>query len=249
MQARMGTMGAMESTSRRRAFQAGLAVLFLLPAGCQQQMASQPSYKPLDPSTFYPDGRSARPLVAGTVPRGHLRTDVQLFAGTRHRVSRAPVNGPWAQALRLLGGAGAGPLGFLATLNTQEDFVATFPFPITEDVMKRGHDRYMIYCVVCHDALGTGHGKIVERGYTPPPTYHSDRLRTVAVGHLFAVITEGYGSMPDYREQVPPRDRWAIVAYIRALQLSQHFPEKNMTPDMREKRKEQQPGGAGGKAE
>ncbi len=92
----------------------------------------------------------------------------------------------------------------------------------------------MIYCIVCHDARGTGRGKIVERGYTQPPSYHIERLRTVAVGHFFDVITNGYGSMPDYKQQIPPRDRWAIAAYIRALQLSQHFPKDQLPADLRE---------------
>jgi mono/diheme cytochrome c family protein len=206
----------------------GLTICLLTAAGCQQRMASQPSYKPLDPSTFHADGRSARLLVDGTVPRGHLRTDVELFEGTRHRRNRNPVLGPTAQALHLFGGAAAGPFALLATASGEQDFVDAFPFPITQEVLQRGHDRYMIYCVVCHDPLGTGRGKIVERGYTPPPTYHQERLRSVAVGHFYAVMTEGYGSMPDYREQIPPRDRWAIAAYIRALQFSQHFPEREL---------------------
>jgi mono/diheme cytochrome c family protein len=91
----------------------------------------------------------------------------------------------------------------------------------------------MIYCVVCHDPLGTGRGKIVERGYTKPTSYHIPRLRSVPVGHLFAVISEGYGSMPSYAGQIEPRDRWAIVAYVRALQLSQHFPAAQLTPEMK----------------
>jgi mono/diheme cytochrome c family protein len=225
----------------------GLALCLLPAAGCQQRMASQPSYKPLDPSTFYRDGRSARPLVGGTVPRGHLRTDVELFEGTHHRRNRNPVVSPATRSLRLFGGAAAGPLALLAALSAEEDFVDTFPFPVTRAVLERGRDRFMIYCVVCHDPLGTGHGKIVERGYTPPPTYHQERLRTVPVGHFYAVITEGYGSMPDYREQIPPRDRWAIAAYIRALQLSQHFPEKELTQAMRKAlRRQEQTAKSGG---
>ncbi len=102
--------------------------------------------------------------------------------------------------------------------------IETFPFPVTLDVVKHGQNRFMIYCVVCHDALGTGHGKIVERGYTRPPSYHIDRLRQAPVGHFFEVISKGYGSMPSYGSQVPPLDRWAIIAYIRALQTSQRFP-------------------------
>lgn len=209
----------------------GPLALCLLSA-CRQQMASQPSYQPDDPSSFFPDGRSGRPLVPGTVARGHLRTDLHLFTGKHSRD-----NGPWS---RSAGFVGIGNLGLvsgiaLAAVQTNEyaNYVTTFPFPITRDILGQGHDRYMIYCVVCHDPLGTGRGPIVERGYTPPPTYHSDRLRGAPVGYLFDVISNGYGSMPDYKQQVPPRDRWAIVAYLRALQLSQHFARKDLTVSMR----------------
>src|SRR5262249_30137130 len=85
----------------------------------------------------------------------------------------------------------------------------------------------------------TGRGIIVERGYTPPPSYHIERLRTAPVGHFYQVITKGYGSMPSYRKQVPPRDRWAIIAYIRALQLSQHFPAGELTEERRGEREKQ----------
>jgi hypothetical protein len=80
--------------------------------------------------------------------------------------------------------------------------------------------------------LGTGYGKIVERGYTRPPSYHISRLREAPVGRLFAIVSEGYGSMPSYAGQIPPEDRWAIVAYVRALQLSQHFPKNKLTEEM-----------------
>src|SRR5207244_7139660 len=129
--------------------------------------------------------------------------------------------------------AGRGPLASLAIVAAQEESeVEDFPFPITRSVLERGRDRYLIYCLVCHDPLGTGQGKIVERGYTPPPSFHIDRLRSAPVGHFFSVMTNGYGSMPDYKQQVRPRDRWAIAGYIRALQLSQHFPIKDLPPDM-----------------
>jgi mono/diheme cytochrome c family protein len=191
-------------------------------------MAMQPSYKPDYPSSFFPDGRAARPLPPGTVARGHLRTDTHLFTGIRRP------SGGRAMPASLVGVVGRGALGVLAAAAMEQtDYVDTFPFPVTLEVLQHGYDRYMIYCVVCHDPLGTGRGKIVERGYTAPPSYHIDRLRQVAVGHFFDVITNGYGSMPDYRQQVPPRDRWAIAAYIRALQRSQHFPVKELTPDMR----------------
>jgi mono/diheme cytochrome c family protein len=212
---------------------ASVALVACLLSGCQQKMAVQPSYKPLDPSDFFPDGRSARPLVAGTVARGHLRTDLPLFTGKRFRENRS-----LAQPIAVVGTGSTGIGGAFITLAIQvweyANDVNTFPLPVTSAVLEQGRSRYTIYCVVCHDSLGTGRGKIVERGYTPPPSYHIERLRQAPVGHFFDVITNGYGSMPDYREQVPPLDRWAIIAYIRALQLSQHFPEEELTHDMRQ---------------
>jgi mono/diheme cytochrome c family protein len=203
-------------------------------------MAAQPAYKPLDPTSFFPDGRSARPLVPGTVARGHLRTDYHLFTGVRPQAA-----GGLAIPVGLLGVGQTNPLSLLALAAAEtsytepKDYVSDFPFPVTRDVLEQGFHRFMIYCVVCHDPLGTGEGKIVERGYTRPPSFHIERLRQAPVGHFFDVITNGYGSMPDYKQQVPPRDRWAIVAYIRALQLSQHFPERELTGAMRREWKEQ----------
>ena len=96
------------------------------------------------------------------------------------------------------------------------------PFPVTEELLARGQQRYNIYCAPCHSRVGDGNGVIPSRGFPrKPPSYHTDRLRKVPLGYLFDVITNGFGSMPDYASQIPPRDRWAIVAYIRALQLSQ----------------------------
>jgi mono/diheme cytochrome c family protein len=210
----------------------GVLIGCLLPA-CQQRMAVQPGIRPDEGSSFFADGRASRPLVAGTVARGHLRTDLPLFTGKRTRRSA-----DWAVAAALLGPAAAA---------ATSDDVDTFPFEITRAVLEHGQNRYMIYCVVCHDPLGTGRGKIVERGYTPPPSYHIDRLRTAPVGHFFDVITNGYGSMPDYKQQIPPRDRWAIVAYLRALQLSQHFPARELTDEMRKQWDSQKrAAGAGG---
>jgi mono/diheme cytochrome c family protein len=97
-----------------------------------------------------------------------------------------------------------------------------FPFPIDDRVMARGQDRFNIYCSPCHGRTGQGNGMVVQRGYRRPPTYHQDRLRTAPVGHFFDVVTNGFGAMPDYATQIRAEDRWAIVAYIRALQLSQH---------------------------
>ncbi len=96
------------------------------------------------------------------------------------------------------------------------------PFPVNEDVLARGQQRYNIYCAPCHSRVGDGNGVIAWRGFPrKPPSFHSDRLRKVPLGYLFDVITSGFGSMSDYASQIQPRDRWAIVAYIRALQLSQ----------------------------
>lgn len=96
------------------------------------------------------------------------------------------------------------------------------PFPATADVLARGQERYNIYCSPCHSELGDGRGMIVQRGLRPPPSYHTDRLRRAPIGHFFDVITNGFGAMPDYATQIPVADRWAIAAYIRALQLSQN---------------------------
>ena len=166
--------------------------------GCRQDMQDQPKFIPLRPSAFFADGRSERPLVEGTVARGHLDADTAFYTGM--------VNGK--------------P-------------VASFPFPITRDVLNRGQERFNIYCSPCHDKLGTGNGMIVQRGYRHPPSYHIDRLRQVPDGYIFDVITNGFGAMPDYAAQVPAQDRWAIVAYIRVLQYSQHAPLADVPPDAR----------------
>jgi len=110
----------------------------------------------------------------------------------------------------------------LYTGKVGEKFAAVFPFPVTTDVLHRGQERYNIYCSPCHDRTGSGGGMIVLRGYRRPPAFHIDRLRQQPVGYFFDVITRGFGVMPNYAQQIPPHDRWAIVAYVRALQLSQH---------------------------
>jgi len=96
------------------------------------------------------------------------------------------------------------------------------PFPVTEEVMARGRERFNIYCAPCHSRLGDGNGVIPSRGFArKPPSYHIDRLRKAPLGYFFDVMSNGFGIMPEYASQIPPRDRWCIVAYIRALQLSQ----------------------------
>jgi mono/diheme cytochrome c family protein len=97
-----------------------------------------------------------------------------------------------------------------------------FPAPVTKAVLDRGHQRFDVYCSPCHDRAGTGQGMIVMRGYKQPTSFHDERLRTMPPGYFFDVITNGFGIMPSYAGQIPVDDRWAIAAYIRALQLSQH---------------------------
>jgi len=175
------------------------ALLFLLPA-CRLDMHVQPKYLPLAKTDFFGDGRSARPEVAGTVARGHLRLDEHLYTGK--------VNGQLA---------------------------ATFPFPITRQDLERGKERFNIFCTPCHDASGTGRGMIVLRGFPPPPSYHIQRLREAPVGHFFDVITNGLGNMYSYAARVTPEDRWRIIAYIRALQLSQAAAIGDVPPAERER--------------
>jgi mono/diheme cytochrome c family protein len=130
-----------------------------------------------------------------------------------HRAGRPLVDGTVAR-------------GFLradALLNTGKvdgTPVETFPFEVTPEVMTRGQERYNIFCSPCHSRTGEGDGLVVRRGYRRPQSFHDERLRAVAAGHVFDVITNGFGASPDYAAQIPVEDRWAIVAYVRALQRS-----------------------------
>jgi len=106
------------------------------------------------------------------------------------------------------------------TGNTPGDYM---PFPVTKEVLERGRERYNIYCAPCHSRVGDGNGFIPSRGFPrKPPSYHIPRLQKAPLGYFYDVITSGFGIMPDYASQIPPRDRWNIVAYVRALQLSQN---------------------------
>jgi mono/diheme cytochrome c family protein len=108
-----------------------------------------------------------------------------------------------------------------------------YPFPVDENVMRRGRERFDVYCSPCHSRTGDGNGMVVQRGYRRPPSLHIQRLLDAPPGHIFDVITNGFGAMPDYAAQVRVRDRWAIAAYIRALQLSQHAPVAELPADAR----------------
>ena len=117
-----------------------------------------------------------------------------------------------------------------------------YPFPVTAEVIDRGQQRFDIYCSECHGRVGDGNGMIPSRGYRRPPSFHTETLRTAKTGHFFDVMTNGFGSMPPYKTMIPPRDRWAIVAYIRALQLSQNAPVAALLPEDRAKLDQPEPG-------
>ncbi len=116
-----------------------------------------------------------------------------------------------------------------------DKLVDTFPFPVTEEVMARGKERFQIFCYPCHGATGSGDGMIVRRGLSPPPSFAIERLQQAPVGHFFDVITNGYGSMYPYGYRVPVDDRWAIIAYVRALQFRQNAQVADLPAPLREK--------------
>jgi hypothetical protein len=165
--------------------------------------------------------------------------------GIEHGMENQPKVKPMAESDFFPDGRGARPQvpGTVARGHLQSDvlfytgkvhgrYADVFPFPVTREVLERGHERYDIFCAVCHDRVGTGNGMIVRRGFSHPPSYHTERLRDAPVGHFFDVITNGYGAMYSYNDRIPVNDRWAIIAYIRALQFSQHaaltdLPEKD----------------------
>jgi mono/diheme cytochrome c family protein len=177
-------------------------------------MARQPAYHwPDQPSDFFPDGRATRPIEADTVVRGQLRDDAGRFTGQ---------DGP---------GQADAPA-----------YVTEFPDPVTEAMLHHGRERFNIFCAVCHGRTGYGDGKVVQRGYAKPPSYHDSRLLKMPVGRYFEVITHGYGAMPDYAGQIPTDDRWAIIAYVRALQLSQNVPAGELTEEDKVKVREAEEG-------
>jgi mono/diheme cytochrome c family protein len=110
-----------------------------------------------------------------------------------------------------------------------DQFVEDLPLSLDRALLERGQQRFNIYCAVCHAPSGDGDGMVVRRGFKQPPSFHSERLRNAPLGHFFDVITNGFGVMPSYRAQISPEDRWAIVAYVRVLQVSQHASADELT--------------------
>ncbi len=160
--------------------------------GCYQRMEDQPRVDPYEPEAFFPDSLGMRQLPDGTVYRGQIAQ--AALSGVRASGSDSAATG----------------------LRT------AFPFPVTAAVVARGRERYEIACAPCHGQTGYGNGMVVQRGVRPPPSYHTDRLRQAPAGHFVDVIARGYGAMYSYADRVEPADRWAIAAYIRALQRSQN---------------------------
>ena len=220
---------------------AGLVLLIALAPGCRQDMHDQPKYEPLEPSTFFEDGRGSRPPVEGTVARGFLREDAQFFTGktggSQQTGGAAAQNvGAAAQNIGSTGlGNTADPNRSSAVTAQYQGFAAVFPMPVTQEIMDRGEERYNIFCSVCHARTGDGNGMVVRRGYRKPPSFDEDRLRQAPVGYYFDVITNGFGAMPDYSAQITARDRWAIIAYIRALQRASQGTLADVPEDQRGK--------------
>ena len=180
--------------------------------GCRMDMQDQPRYK------AYSKGSIRKP-VEGTVPRGYLREDKQFYTGKKDQAVETTAT----STVPKIRSAIQPPAGAsIAAVTLYPDVVDTFPFPITEEIVNRGEERYNIFCGMCHGPTGYGDGMIVRRGYRRPPSYHTDQLRQAPVGHFFDVITNGWASMPSYAAMIPVTDRWAIVAYVRALQRSQN---------------------------
>ena len=217
-----------------------LAAVFaaaLLATGCRYDMQDQPKLKYYRQSDFFKNQMGSRPLVEGTVPRGYLREDKALYTGKKDGATLSPntlsSSGGKQQTQDGTGGQLAAPAAQTATsatggttattaAATYPDAVTDFPLPVTQDLINRGEERYRVFCIVCHGPNGNGDGMIVRRGFSPPPSYHTDQLRGAPVGHFYDVITNGWGRMNGYAAQVPVYDRWAIVSYIRALQAAQN---------------------------
>ncbi len=207
-------------------------------------MQDQPKYKTYRAGDrkFFADGASVRPLVEGTVPRRGTGADYRdrddyLYTG---KTPGQPASG--ATSNLLAGGGALGGSNTAGGVPGAREAAATggadlFPINIDEAALQRGRERFQIYCTACHGFTGEGDGMIVRRGFRRPPSFYDDRLQenVTPASHFFDVITNGWGAMSDYSAQIPPEDRWKIIAYIRALQLSRKVKMDELSPDARQK--------------
>lgn len=210
-----------KAKGKRQSMKVGFIFSFLLftftfTSACRYDMQDQPRYKPYKQSDFFADKKSMREPVEGTVARGQLREDKAFWTGKKETAD------PNAQVQTTTDASGN------TLVSSFPNDIEKIPFVVTEEVINRGQERYNVFCIACHGAVGNGDGMIVRRGYPQPPTYHDDRLRNAPDGHLFDVMTSGWGKMNSYASQIPAADRWAIVAYIRTLQVGQS-PDRNTT--------------------
>lgn len=201
----------------RRPFLALLPVLVLVTVGCRQDMHDQAKYQPFEASNLFPNGMASRPAVPNAVARGQLREDPGYFTGK-------DAAGEFVTAF---------PLATLRQAVVEERWPLALPDTdsgFTRAVLRRGEQRFEMFCIHCHGKTGAGNGMIVQRGFKQPESYHSDRLRASAPGYFVNVMTEGFGQMSSYRHLVKVEDRWAIAAYIKALQLSQAARGSDLSP-------------------
>lgn len=189
--------------------------LLAVSCGVRFDMQDQPRYKAYKKSGFYSDGRASRETPAGTVARGQLKADKAFYTG---KIANPNLS------VQVQTTTDASGNTLVASFPNDID---EFPIPVIKELVDRGQERFNIYCIVCHGPVGNGDGMVVRRGFSKPPTYHDDRLRNAPVGHFFDVMTNGWGKMPSYSDKLTAADRWAVAAYIRALQLSQN-PEEAM---------------------
>lgn len=207
---------------KRKGERRGIALLLLsgllLMAGCRQDMHDNPRYE------AYEEG-SHRELPEGTIARGALALNPSAPRLDPAKASATPAatpapGTPGAPATPVAAGAPAVP-----STPTGED---GFPFAVTKAILDRGENRYNISCLPCHGVLGDGNGMIALRGIRRPPSYHDERLRQAPTSYYYDVITNGFGAMSNYADQLTPEDRWKVIAWIRVLQASQRMPKDRM---------------------
>jgi len=196
--------------SNRKILWTTIIGLMLISVGCRYDMQDQPRYKAFKKSEFFSDDKAMRDLPEGTVARGFLRENKAFYTGKKEN---AETIAPAETTIDATGNT---------LVASFPDAIEEFPLPVTKELLDRGEQRYKVFCIVCHGPVGNGDGMVVRRGFSKPPTYHDDRLRNAPVGHFYDVMTNGWGKMNSYASQIPPADRWAIVAYIRTLQISQN---------------------------